>query len=220
MKKGAVGDMTLESRHLVGLFLGVVVLCCVFFTLGYVMARSQPGAVEAAGLGTGVSPASVPAPGSLPGAVKPDPAELDVPAPADWHYPSAAEAAKPAAKLEPQKPKVALNRPPVTPPRARPTIGSAPGTETRPVAAKSSVTPPPLVAKGAIVLQVAALTRESDALALANAIQRKSFPSYVSTPVGNDKFYRVQVGPYGDMESAEIAKKSLLREGFKVIVKR
>ncbi len=218
MKKGAGGDMTLESRHLVGLFLGVVVLCCVFFTLGYVMARSQPGAVEAAGLGTGVSPAS--APGSSASAVRPDPAELDVPAPADWHYPSAAEAAKPAAKLEPQKPKVALNRPPVTPPRARPTIGSAPGTETRPVAGKSKVAPPPLVAKGAIVLQVAALTRESDALALANAIQRKSFPSYVSTPVGSDKFYRVQVGPYADMESAEIAKKSLLREGFKVIVKR
>src|SRR5215469_1226141 len=38
------GDRVLESRHLVGLFLGVVLLCGVFFTLGYVMGRNQFGA--------------------------------------------------------------------------------------------------------------------------------------------------------------------------------
>ena len=43
------GDRVLESRHLVGLFLGVVLLCGVFFTLGYVMGRTQyGGAVHAA----------------------------------------------------------------------------------------------------------------------------------------------------------------------------
>ena len=44
------GDRVLESRHLVGLFLGVVLLCAVFFTLGYVMGRTQfGGPVHAAG---------------------------------------------------------------------------------------------------------------------------------------------------------------------------
>ena len=33
----------LESRHLVSLFLGVVLLCGVFFTLGYVMGHNQYG---------------------------------------------------------------------------------------------------------------------------------------------------------------------------------
>src|ERR1700690_1880950 len=47
-KRGG-GDRILESRHLVGLFLGVVLLCGVFFTLGYVMGRTQyGGAVHAA----------------------------------------------------------------------------------------------------------------------------------------------------------------------------
>ena len=47
-KRGG-GDRVLESRHLVGLFLGVVLLCGVFFTLGYVMGRTQyGGAVHAA----------------------------------------------------------------------------------------------------------------------------------------------------------------------------
>ena len=41
-KRGG-GDRVLESRHLVGLFLGVVLLCGVFFTLGYVMGRNQFG---------------------------------------------------------------------------------------------------------------------------------------------------------------------------------
>ena len=37
------GDRVLESRHLVGFFLGVVLLCGVFFTLGYVMGHNQYG---------------------------------------------------------------------------------------------------------------------------------------------------------------------------------
>ena len=41
-KRGG-GERVLESRHLVGLFLGVVLLCGVFFTLGYVMGRTQSG---------------------------------------------------------------------------------------------------------------------------------------------------------------------------------
>ena len=41
LKRG--GDRVLESRHLVSLFLGVVLLCGVFFTLGYVMGHNQYG---------------------------------------------------------------------------------------------------------------------------------------------------------------------------------
>ena len=48
-RRGSRGDRVLESRHLVGLFVGVVILCAVFFTLGYVMGRSQyTSAVQAA----------------------------------------------------------------------------------------------------------------------------------------------------------------------------
>jgi cell division septation protein DedD len=78
---------------------------------------------------------------------------------------------------------------------------------------------PPLFAQGAIVLQVAALTKESDALALAQALQEKRFPAFVLTPSG-DKYYRVQVGPYGDVQSAERARQALAKEGFKTMVRR
>src|SRR5580658_1999196 len=56
------GDRVLESRHLVGLFVGVVLLCAVFFSLGYVMGRSQyGGSVHAAySPGRNVVPVSLP----------------------------------------------------------------------------------------------------------------------------------------------------------------
>ncbi|HZV59783.1 MAG TPA: SPOR domain-containing protein, partial [Candidatus Eremiobacteraceae bacterium] len=76
----------------------------------------------------------------------------------------------------------------------------------------------PMIVKGSYVLQVAALTKENDALALANTLQKKGFPAMVLSPQA-DKFYRVQVGPYADPKAAESAKKGLEDTGFKAIVK-
>ena len=202
--------MTLESRHLVGVFLGVVVLCGVFFTLGYVMGKSQPDANVMAASPDAITPTASGA--AADAASKPADAKAAVPSAAEWSFPSAAEPSKPAEKLEVAKPSVALNPPAGT--TRPPAIGSAPVNTSKPKA-----TAVPRIAKGSIVLQIAALTRESDALLLADALQRKGFPSYVATP-GSDKYYRVQVGPYADTESADLAKAGLKREGFKAIVKR
>ena len=209
--------MMLESRHLVGLFLGVVVLCCVFFTLGYVMGHSQQGSAKVMAAGVNEAKAA-PVPET---AAKNDAGQTPVPSPSEWHFPSAAEPAKPAEKVEPNKPSVALNPPPGASsdvPRP-PAIGSAPVSKPSSNEAVKSKTAAPRIAKGSILLQVAALTRESDALVLAEALQRKNFPSFITTPAG-DNLYRVQVGPYADRESADLAKRALEREGFKAIVKR
>jgi cell division septation protein DedD len=77
----------------------------------------------------------------------------------------------------------------------------------------------PQIPNGATVLQVAALVREADALALAQALQQKKFPAFVLTP-GADHFYRVQVGPYADAQSATAARHGLENQGFKSIIKR
>src|SRR5271154_2060515 len=81
-KRGGGGDRILESRHLVGLFLGVVLLCGVFFTLGYVMGRTQfGGAVHAAdspvkNLSPVVAPTKTSS-RSVPEAAKPGPDNWD-----------------------------------------------------------------------------------------------------------------------------------------------
>jgi cell division septation protein DedD len=76
----------------------------------------------------------------------------------------------------------------------------------------------PMISHGSFILQVAALKSESDALAMAAALQNKNFPAFVVMP-GEDKFYRVQVGPYADPQSAKSARTALNHAGFESVFK-
>lgn len=209
------GERVLESRHLIGLFLVVVVLCCVFFTLGYVMGRTEYGPsfqAAASGIARDGSPGRAPSP---PPSAAPDvsggTAASGAAPSSEWDFYSTK---KPDAKLEP--PKVSSNpAKPATPGAAAPAAPPKPAA----AGAKSARYQPPRIPRGAIILQLAALTRESDALAMADALQQKQFPAFVVTPTA-DNLYRVQVGPYADLQSANLAKRSLEREGFKSILKR
>ena len=220
--KRSGGDRILESRHLVGLFLGVVLLCGVFFTLGYVMGRTQyGGAVHAAdGFNSNVPSASV-SPKS-----KSAPAAKNAPAPAadngGWdfydnkksasdHLEPAPATAAPVAKAPTSVPAVATKSTNAPPPAATKTVAATPKQPARFQA--------PAMNKNSIVLQVAAVKLQRDALEVADAIQQKKFPSFVSTSPA-DNFFHVQVGPYPDMPSAENAKRALEQLGFKPIIKR
>jgi cell division septation protein DedD len=76
----------------------------------------------------------------------------------------------------------------------------------------------PFLPPGATVLQVAALVREADALALAEALHQRNFPAFVVEPQ-TDHFYRVQVGPYADIRSAKSVLQQLKSQGFESIIK-
>ena len=203
------GDRILESRHLVGLFLGVVLLCGVFFTLGYVMGKTQyGGAVHAATVfeRTVVAPRPSPKPEDSEAA----PASPAAPAPGEWDF----YTKKKSEHLEPAPNLTAPAESP-TPAPAKPTTSAG---KAKPTPASAHLAPPRMT-KGSVVLQVAALRRQSDAFAMADALQQKRFPAFVVTPTG-DHWYRVQVGPYAEERAADAAKAQLDRAGFKAIVKR
>jgi len=206
-KRGG-GDRVLESRHLVGLFLGVVLLCGVFFTLGYVMGHNQYGApVHAAEILEKTEAAIRPAPKPTPSEAAPAPS----PANNEWDFYSKSN----NNHLEPAASPAAPS--PVPEPAASaPRSAAAPAARTVPASARFK---PPSLTKGSIVLQVAALRHESDALAMADVLQQKNFPSFVVTPT-TDSFYRVQVGPYLDQRAADSARAALDHAGFKAIIKR
>jgi DedD protein len=214
-KRGG-GDRVLESRHLVSLFLGVVLLCGVFFTLGYVMGHNQYGAVHAAESPDNGEPLGHPA--LKPKTQSAPVAGVTPPAPAsnEWDFYSKKNADDTVDTVPPSE----ITKPKPAPAIASRSVNSAPSApvadaKTVPAAARFQ---PPHMAKGSIVLQIAALTHESDALAMADILQQKHFPSFVVTPV-TDSFYRVQVGPYPDERTAEATKAALDRAGFIAIIK-
>jgi cell division septation protein DedD len=74
---------------------------------------------------------------------------------------------------------------------------------------------------GTIVVQIAAVSREDDAVALAGALRKKNYNVFVvNNPVTNDKFYHVQVGPFSTVAEAEATKAKLVAEGYNPIIKR
>lgn len=219
MKKPGGGgrETVLESRHVVGMFLGVVVLCGVFFTLGYVMGRTQQD--------SSVKAVSASNAGARPMEKPVAPAA----APSSWDFVSGGDAKKAAGKLEtpgvtppPGGPPREISSTPMKPEGAAarsPEKTAAAKTPPAPGPAKSAATKAPVIPRGHVVLQIAALTRESDALALVDALQKKQFPAFLLTPASGN-LYRVQVGPFPDGKAADAAKKALEREGFKAITKR
>jgi septal ring-binding cell division protein DamX len=74
---------------------------------------------------------------------------------------------------------------------------------------------PPLDGPG-FMIQVGAMTHKENADALAEALQRRNFPAFVSPP-GTDRFYLVVVGPYRDADATLKAKEELKEEGFESI---
>ncbi len=185
--------MVLESRHLVGVFLAAVVLGGVFFTLGYVLGRSQQADTRLAGPRPAPGPkaAGQPQPSRSVGT---SPGMEPVIPPADWNFYKKAEKTKPQL----------VQPPPLE--KERKSSGPSPD----PVAAA------PTGAR--TVIQVAALKSVDDARHLAARLKRKRYAAFVVVP-GADPYYRVQVGPFADARKAEAVRQKLERDGFKAIVK-
>nr|HEV7953043.1 SPOR domain-containing protein [Candidatus Acidoferrales bacterium] len=264
-KKSGGGDVVLESRHLVGLFVLMVAIFGVVFLLGYELGRNQYGdQVRASNVSPDDNSAASAKPNAKVSPLRPDvqpplsqsaskkSAATSTPKdsaaniapdaasgpPADYDFYKLGQPNQPPAHLAPPPKAVAAKPATIAPAKsATPTI-SVPGKTTsvappaaavkpQPVPSKptSNVKPQqaevngPLIPRGSILLQVSAMTKESDALAMAQQLQQKKFPTIVIPP-GADKFYHVQVGPYADTKSADAARAALEKAGFKTIVKR
>ncbi len=185
-RRGSNYEMVLEDRHLLGVFFAVVLLCALFFTLGFVLGRNQ-----AASRAAKASP--------------PEEAPAEPPAPAadDLSFYERVEGKEPPESLAKPSEKVA----------AKPEEAKKAG-----AAAPAKATAPP--ASSPVHLQVAALTQEDDARRLADELRKLGFPVVLLTPK-EDRFYRVQVGPFETTELAEQAMRRLRAQGFReILVKR
>ncbi len=219
--KRGVGERVLEGRHVIGLFLAVILLSGLFFTLGYVMGLHQSEArASADDLPAKPESRSAPKPETVSKrAQKTTPGESSTdtgtPNSSEWEFYHAGEKNKNEDLLKPGPavPAKQAKSDPVLVKAPAPRSGNAGGSK----ASKGS-TVPAAPANG-YSLQVAAMNREADALDLAKVLQKKKFPAYVLSPHG-DNYYRVQVGPYADLKATDAARKGLEAAGFKAFVKR
>jgi DedD protein len=222
----SAGERVLEGKHVIGLFLLMLLFSGVFFTLGYVMGRNQyDGQVRAATTGSRTPDTIVPTKNNV-ATNKPSPAEplenesdpATTSNKSDWEFYNNNTPAKREPRLDPA-PMSSSNTPAAksvnTLARVEPPTPAPVATPVT-ITAKSSkpVAAVPASSSSTILLQVAAVSRQDDALSIASSLQKKRFPATVLAPQ-KDKFYRVQVGPYKDQKSAEAAKKALEGAGFK-----
>jgi DedD protein len=224
-------EITLGMGKLLGLFFLLAAICGVFFSIGYSLGKStgreqalndQP-AVAASG-------ASQNKPSAVVAAVKAEaePAPQAQPASANpqsnlTFYKAVQQTgdggqlpAKETHSVASANPTPAPDSPPATTAKS-----SAPLSASASSATSAGIHSGPLTGPGTIVVQIAAVSREDDAVALAGALRKKSYKVFVvNNPVTNDKLYHVQVGPFATLQDAEAMKLKLTGEGYNPIVKK
>jgi DedD protein len=233
-------DITLGPGKLLGLFFMLVAVCGVFFAIGYSLGKTsarEQAVNDKTSLSASLSAPAVPESGvAKPSAVvsaKVDPqsgsSEDSSAAKSgpdmtfynavkkDDHAPQQADSAvaSPAAKT-PQQIKTVDTASVKTP--APLEVNAAKAVPEAKVDSKAAVAPAP---GGAFVVQIAAVSREEDAAALAGALRKKSYSVFVvNNPAVHDKLYHVQVGPFATLQDAEAMRLKLTGEGYNPIVKR
>jgi cell division septation protein DedD len=193
-------EITLGTGRLLSLFFGVVIVCAVFFGLGYFMGRSS---LKSAG-----TPEAVSLPPPVAATAKPVAAKSEVPPAPDCA--ANPEACPPASGSELTFYKSVEQNGATTP-----LTSDAP-----PVAAQA---PAPEVARpmgSGYVVQVAAVSKQEDAEALVSALRKKQYPVFVAGASESDKLFHVQVGPFTEFKEAEAMRSRLMGDGYNPIVKR
>ncbi len=201
MGEGQDTEITLGTGKLLAMFFGLVVICAVFFGLGYSLGRSnanrvatitdtvpQPVPASTAGKPTATKPGTQPAAGS--------------------NAPSSSDELTFYRSVEQKDSNPQL-------PAAAPANGTALPSGSASVSSSELTKPAP----GAFIVQVAAVSKKEDADILLSALQKKQYPVFVAT-ADNDKLFHVQIGPFTDQKEAESMKSKLTADGYSPILKR
>lgn len=199
-------EITLSTTSLLGLFLGLVLICGVFFGFGYSVGRhsaasaaiNTTSSTEAADSGAQQSS------GATPAATEDAPVEK-LPAPS---APVTLPFVQTQGPTAPERPATPL-------PKAQPTPPSAPKQPAKATATATHAQPAPA---GHTMVQVAAVVHQEDADVLLTALRRRGFGAVVRTEP-QDKLLHVQVGPFGTRAEANATRQKLLADGYNAILK-
>jgi len=231
-------ELTLSMSAILGIFFGLVLLCGLFFGLGYNMrgrqistaASSDPDAENntnpafnnfkpAAGSPAGSKPTVVVAPDSPPATGQGSAGSTVTAASSNAN----AHAATPANTAAPSATGPQSIAPPIVrlapaaaghsgPTVTVPTTGQAGGQANVPAA---TATP---AVTGSFVVQVAAVSHQEDADLLMGALKGRGY-AVVARTESQDKLVHIQIGPFGNRKDAEAMRQRLMGDGYNAIIK-
>ncbi len=189
-------EITLGTGKMLAVFFGLVVLCAVFFGMGFRLGKNSANPAAAGELAPATS------------------------AGASGLRPSAAKAsnASPASDPTSYKPVAQKDA------DSQPAANSAPGAASDASAASEGQTAPAADSNAppslnAYYVQVAAVSKQEDADALVEALKKKQYAAFAAGTSG-DKLFHVQVGPFGDVKDAEAVRARLVSDGYNPILKK
>jgi DedD protein len=193
-------EITLSTTKLLGIFFGLVVICGVFFTMGYLLGKST-----SAGGRTEIV-ATVPsgnAAGKPSAANKtPDTTTQNCP-PGSPNCASTAPADTSSTGKNPDQSSASQQ---------------ASGGKTPDQSSTQSGAEVKNGAGSSYMVQVAAVSKQEDAEILVTALRKKQYPVFVANSAG-DPLFHVQVGPFSDKKDADAMRNRLAGDGYNAIVK-
>jgi cell division septation protein DedD len=205
-------ELTLNPATLLGIFFGMVLLCGLFFGLGFAVGRYGPSdspsgpQVAASTQQTPLAASSKPKPSAVPQA-NTQPQRAMVNLPSDTSRAPAATSQLP------------VNSTPANPyaqPQVRPALPPVEYQPPAPPAATSRVEPATMPIAGMMV-QIAAVMHPEDAEVLVGALRKRGYAVSVRR-LPTDNLIHVQIGPFKSRDEANSWRQKLLNDGYNAIV--
>ena len=191
-------EITLSTGKLLGIFFALAIVCGVFFTMGYLLGKSN-----SAGGRTEIV-ATVPS----SSAGKPYAGNKTPEAVTQTCPPGSPNCATTAASDTNSSAKAADQQPAPQQSSSKP---SDQRTQSAGADVKTGVA-------SSFMVQVAAVSKQEDAEILVTALRKKQYPVFIANATG-DPLFHVQVGPFSDKKDAEAMRTRLSGDGYNAIVK-
>jgi len=208
-------ELTISSTTLLAVFFGLVLLCGLFFGLGYTLGRRASS--DSSQLATATPAATDPLPSSS--AAKPSaasqPAALPVPADLETSQPASDTTAPADASADSSQAKAPETAPTPAPQAVK---AALPQASPAPVSATPVSTPAAAAAPASIMVQIAAISNPADADVLVGALQKHGY-TVATHRFPGDPLIHVQVGPFTNRADAIAMRQKLLSDGYNAILK-
>ena len=193
-------EITLSTGKLLGIFFALAIVCGVFFTMGYLLGKSN-----SAGGRTEIV-ATVPSSSAgKPYAGNKTPEAVTQTCPPGSPNCAAATASDTTSTTKP------ADQPAATQPSSGNKTSDQNTTQSAGTDAKNG-------AASSFMVQVAAVSKQEDAEILVTALRKKQYPVFIANAAG-DPLFHVQVGPFTDRKDAEAMRTRLSGDGYNAIVK-